>query len=168
MNTLRKLMVGMILAAFSFLAQAGPVTLTKFQINIEGLDPNSGGVGTAYYPIGVNLVYDQSFRVNIKPWQQMIDDTIVSVDDWLTPVIGSDVSFSPVDLQGTHEDSRRIFKTSIGHGYVGETSIHFFQSDTRWEVTQISSQVPEPGSLALLGVALLGLAAVTTRKKNRK
>lgn len=95
----------------------------------------------------------------------------IGLDDWITPIPGSGVSFVPIDLFPDIflDGSRVILFTDIGLAFhlVGtEGGINFpgNSSSLRIHFDPVVSSVPEPGTLAMFGVGLLGVG-ITRKKK---
>ena len=170
---LKKVFVGLVLVLAGFSAQAGVITLTEFWLTWDaGLHEKSGGTATVHYDDG-SLTWDQSFQVNVA--QFAAANTIPSnpIDDWLTPMAGSGITFDPVDLNGILGTYMNIYDTSMGLGQAfgsapnWDGGVTFVIPYARWDVTQVSqvSNVPEPGTATLI---LLGMAGLATRQLKKK
>ena len=174
----KRFFAGLVLAFFGFSAHAGIVTLTNFSINWNtGLTPEAGGTATVLYDLDNNFTWNKSFQVNVASFITSINDTSQGVENWITPVSGSDMTFDSIDLSAILEETRSIYKTSIGIGGLFGSGIQtydggiLFTSDSAsWSVTQKdspSTNIPEPSSIALLSIGMIGGLA-TTRRKQKK
>ena len=86
---------------------------------------------------------------------------IVSGLDWigeLRSIVGIDVS---TNLPGFDLDRVTFSADSISINWQGLS----FDAGTRWDIDIITAAVPEPGTLALLGIGLLGMGMTRRRKK---
>lgn len=176
-SVLAQIILGMTLLFSGFTAQAGTLTLQNFLINWDkGLAPSTGGTATVeYWSLDWQRIL-KTFKVNVAPFGEAEaagENIILGVDNWLTPVAGSDITFDPVDLIDIRNESHSVFVTSFGLGGLGGSGPRMYdgfllgESDyAKWEITEISqaTQIPEPGALALTLLGLAGLASV--RRKN--
>lgn len=150
---------------FSILSvQAAPVLLQPnerilndfYLIPDIGTTRETGGEMTVFYEGG-------QFRVNISSWSIVDYDNII--DKWITPL--SVFTFDPVKI---YEINGNWLTTSLGFGYLDDDGRITYNNPSSWKITTIdipppTSSVPEPGSLALLGLGILGITATRKRKK---
>lgn len=176
-SVLARCLLGMTILFSSISAQAGTLTLQNFIIWWDaGLSPKTGGTATVEgYSLDWASVI-QSFKINVASFGEAEaagEDIVLGVNDWLTPVKGSNITFDPVDLIDIKSEHHSIFEMSFGLGGLGGSGVRQYDgfllcaSDVcEWEVTEIfqSTNIPEPGVLAL---TLIGLASLTSfRRKN--
>ena len=138
-------------ASFSNFGGTQLVTANDFDINPSGND-----AGYDFY-IGLDFPTSSSARFTngeVTSW------TIrnVLLDDFLNPVTGSGTaSVAMLHIQ------------QVGAGPGGGSSLKYVAGDADVPPQEISSnQIPEPGSLALTMLGLLGLAGLRMRKKHQE
>lgn len=148
------------------LADAGVVTLTNFYLTWDiGTTPENGGSATIHYDDG-NYTWDKLFQVSVSPWESILHNSGGKINEWLTPMVGSDTTFAGVSLDRIR-GNESVFDTSMGTGYTFwdnnpmDGGMNFPEGYAKWDV-QISA-VPEPQSWILMASGLLAL--VTIRKK---
>ena len=190
-SALARLSLGATLLFACLTAQAGTLTLSNFVLTwTPGTTPEAGGGAIVHYDDG-SLTWNQSFQVNVASFITALNDRTQGVNDWITPVAGSGITFAPVDLYNVFGDGPYVpfvlfgenYSTSIGWADFADplaylnggkpspfdkTELGFFNKNT-WEITVIdrpASSVPEPSSIALLSIALIG--GLSARRKNRK
>ena len=141
-----------------------------------GLHLKSGGTATVQYDYDYGSeTWHKSFQVNVAPFADAEQDSTVSVDNWLTPVAGSNITFDPVDLTSIWYSfgDHNVFETSMGVGLLMasaprtyDVGMLFWHDYAQWDVTELTqaSTVPEPETLALTLLGLAGLASF--RRKN--
>ena len=103
-------------------------------------------------------------------WGSVDGYNILSFFDGLTTVgsiTGSDAKLSPNGNQGVNGTLYVNINSDVGFDRVvfTSTSKAFEFDNVAWAATR--QDVPEPGSLALLGLGLAGLAAVSRRKQKQ-
>jgi hypothetical protein len=176
-SALARFILGVTLLFAGFSVQAGTLTLQNFVIYWDaGLTPKTGGTATVeYWSLDYQTVLG-TFKVNVADFAEAEaagENIIIGVDNWLTPVAGSDITFDPVDLIDVKSEYHNIYETSFGLGQLGASGPRLFDGFlaghvdySKWEVTEISqsTNVPEPGVLALTLLGLAGLAS--SRRKN--
>ncbi len=171
---LKRLLVGLAMVLSVFSVHAGIVTVSDFYLDFAPGIPQTGGLGK------MNIRYNHegiSFDVNIKPFGDSLDNVNYGIDNWVTPVIGSGWDFDPIDLYSIWAEDV-IFSTTIGLGIATWRSdgsiykINFPDGYASWDLTKVDppavSSVPEPGSLALLSIGMIGIGAGTIRRKQQK
>ena len=156
-------------------ASAERIVMGNFQFNWEvGDNPGNtrdGGLGALFaldadFPLGQNF----GFHVNVAP----AGDGTVPVDDWITPLAGSGVTFEPIDLLAYGGGT--FYTAANGKGEVfcngncpGDSmwsGLTFIGVWFEIETLDATSAVPEPASALL---CLTGLAALQqTRRRTRR
>jgi len=170
---LKRLLVGLVMAFSIFSAHAGIITTSDFFLDFAPGTPENGGLGTMHIRYNHEGV---AFGVNIAPFADSLNNVNHGIDNWLTPVAGSGFDFDPIDLYSIWAEDV-IFSTSIGLGIAtwngrNITKINFPDGYASWDLTKVDppavSSVPEPGSLALLSIGMIGIGAGTIRRKQQK
>lgn len=174
----KRIFAGLFLVFAVFTAQAGVITISDYYLNWISGKIETGGVGIMSYRESNNAL--KQFEVNIAPFAQNLNavphETYTPMAGsnytWLTPVAGSGYTFDPVGLSGAWAENI-IFVTSMGLGFATWTNgelerINFPAGYASWTITKIDTQVstvPEPGTLALLFVGMIGALPVRWKQK---
>jgi hypothetical protein len=127
------------------------ITASDFDINPPGKD-----AGYDFY-IGLDFPTRSSARfVDGESSSWTIRNVLL--DDFMDPVTGSGPASSAM-----------VHVQQVGAGLGGESSLKYVAGDGEVPPQEIpSNPIPEPGSLALTMLGLLGLAVLRTRKNSRK
>lgn len=165
---LKNIVTALLFALFTISVQAENITLNEFWLVFgDHITPEIGGLSSIHYARGA--IADETFEIMIAPWQSIINNPSGTVDNWLTPVIGSNTTFAPVALTSL-TGFETIYHTPIGIGYAfwGDSPMNggmqFADGDAKWSI-QVSS-VPEPQNWILMVSGLLVLLIMVQKKKS--
>jgi len=167
----KKILATVLLAVTAFSVHAGMVwgpsfVITDFQVVFDDdLTMKDGGDATIFYRDNVNAI--KKFDVKVSPYENTFLGLGIT-EDWITPVEASGYTFEAVDLYWMYKEI--MYDTSVGLTFASwpVRGVNFTQPLaylTVREGTEVVSTVPEPGSLALLGLGILGITATRKRKK---
>ncbi len=158
--------------AFSLSALASTVqtfTLDQFNLDLSpGFTTKYGGTAT------VKSIYTPDFQVNISGYDQAFDFPKVPVNDWITPMLGSGVTFASVTNFGVWGPWLDVYQTSIGIGFASHFpnttdpyEIPFYVGLAHWDIT-VTTPVPEPSSYAMMFAGLMLMASMMYKRNQVK
>ena len=178
-----------IVIAVSGVLSANATVLTQSKIDWgTGLTPEKGGVATVHWDSDGDGGLESDFQINVAPFELSMRIPNYSTLGWLTPVVGSGVSFDPVTLYSIYGAYKDVFLTSMGLGFRNPTAevwdggnlmfldyfqwwdVEFTRPDARLSLMAFDSpgsnptgweDVPEPATSMLFGFALCLAWAIT-------
>ena len=136
-----------------------PANLGNIGINSDGdLDVNSSG--TVYYTSWQTGSTSEMNTINFGP-----PPSLSSTNEITTSSGWSGIAFDAADTlwMGTYWD-QNLYTYDFGPTH-SASLIYDLSADLGGNITGLSAVVPEPASMALMGMGLVGLAATRIRKR---
>ncbi len=149
-----------LLLAVAGSAQAGPISVAPIQANV--LQSISGG-GYSHNHGDLSVLFGLDLRIN-GVWTNVLSWTQDSADHLLSHrTSGGPITFAG----GTVDGIRLTDNPSVGNAYHGMFGSSYASGVTTFTFDSVTSAVPEPATLASLGLGVVTLAGYDWRRRRR-